>query len=52
MRDPKSAKNHDMTAREGETRICLLEWMEIITQGVYPSEAGLEYMFDHIEGTP
>lgn len=52
MRDPKSVENRDRTAREREPRICLLEWMEIITQGIYPSEARLEYMLDHIEGTP
>jgi len=52
MRDPKPTDDREMTTREREPKICMLEWMEIITQGVFPSEQRLEYMLDHIEGTP
>lgn len=52
MRNPVLADNRDIEIREREPKTCLLEWMEIITQGIYPSEQRLEYLLDHIERAP
>lgn len=52
MHNPKRAENCDMNAREREPQVCLLELVQIVMQGIYPSEVRLEYMLDHIEGTP
>ncbi|WP_456388938.1 hypothetical protein [Profundibacter sp.] len=52
MYDSRLAGVNDTSARQREPKICLSELMQIIMQGIYPSEARLEYMLDHIEGTP
>lgn len=52
MQIPILADNSDIAPRDREPKASLMEWMEIITQGIYPSEARLEYLLDHIEGTP
>lgn len=49
MQDQTMAVNNDIARREKEPKTCLLEWMEIITQGIYPSEARLEFLFDQFE---
>lgn len=52
MRDTKLADDNNMNKRDGGPRISLQEIMEIAAQGIYPIEAKLEYLLDHIEGTP
>lgn len=42
----------DRPTLKRELKIDMMEWMEIITQGIYPSEQRLEHLLDHIEGTP
>lgn len=38
--------------RDRIPRVSILEVIQSLMQGVYPSEARLEYLLDHIEGTP
>lgn len=52
MQDPILIENTDTYAGIESPKLCLLEWMEIITEGIFPSEAKLEQLFDQIEGTP
>lgn len=52
MRDRRLADDKDMDVRDRMSRINILETMQSLMQGVYPSEARLEYLLDHIEGTP
>lgn len=52
MRNLISADDCTIDTRNRMPKICLQEILQIIPLGIYPSEARLEYLLDHIEGTP
>lgn len=52
MSDPRLAGGDEKAAHDRAPSISLLETLQTLFQGVYPSEARLEYLLDHIEGTP
>lgn len=52
MSNPRLAESDEMAAQVRAPGISLLETLQTLFQEVYPSEARLEYLLDHIEGTP
>lgn len=52
MHDVNLADFRELNANARESRSCLMEWMDIISQGIFPSEQSLECLLDHIERAP
>jgi hypothetical protein len=52
MCDQKPANEYNTPVYSRDAKMRMLEWLEIITSGVFPSEQQLEHMLDRIEGTP
>lgn len=51
MRDQRRAEDDEMHRRDRTPRLAMLEVFQSLMQGIYPNEARLEYLLDHIEGT-
>jgi len=50
MLSPEPLGDSVVITHERESNICLLELMQIVMLGVFPSENGIESLLDRIEG--